>query len=445
MTLTPGVAPVSVLRTRVVDLFSDRVLFVSLDQWPDQPQQFFPDGRRQRNQAPYTSVYAVPPIVDAIQEFKVQSHNDQAEFGAATGGIINVVTKSGTYDLHGTVWEYLRNNAFDARNRFLANVTPFKQNMFGGTVGGPVVLPKIYNGKNKTFFFLGYQGFRYRRNAETLFRVPTAANLNGDLSDWPNQIYNPYTTRADPSRPGSYIRDPFPRNQIPSSMLDPGMVLYAQTTLPTPVVTGVADRNALDTTPFKQSQEEYTARVDQYLGQKDFFWFRYSGRRQDIDSSGGRQAIANINENRARNVGLSWVHTFSASTVMQIQYGRTLVKYPMGAKFRSLPPDFLQQVGLSEQFAGGFIGGAQLIPGFNVPDFFTGGEGGILKSKPVDIDQIKGNLSKIIGNHTLKFGGEFNQTTHFNDATQLSTTFNAFQTNNPQSPAAPGARWPPTC
>jgi outer membrane receptor protein involved in Fe transport len=412
-------------------------VFPSVNGQTNRSNFFLMDGVH--NHAVYTGVYAVPPIIDAIQEFKVQSHNDQAEFGGATGGIINVVTKSGTNELHGSAWEYVRNDAFDARDRYLARVTPFKQNMFGVTAGGPVVLPKLYNGRNQTFFFLGYQGFQFRRAAQTLYRVPTAANLAGDLSDEPRQIFNPFSTRPDPASPGSFIRDPFQGNRIPASMIDPGLVLYARTTLPAPIVTGVADRNALDPTPFKQSQEEYTARLDQTFRAKDFFWFRYSGRMQDTDSSGGRQAISNINENRSRNVAFSWVRTFNASTVMHIQYGRVLVKNPMGTKFRSLPANFLRDVGLSEQFAANFIGGAQLIPGFNVADFFSGGEGGILKSKPVDIDQIKGNVSKIVGNHTFKFGGEWNQTTHFNDVTQIGVGFTAFQTADPRSPGNTGS------
>ena len=83
------------------------------------------------NQGAFTSTYAVPPIIDTIQEFKVQSHNDQAEFGGALGGIINVVTKSGTNEIHGSAWEFLRNNALDARNPFLLTKTPFRQNQYG--------------------------------------------------------------------------------------------------------------------------------------------------------------------------------------------------------------------------------------------------------------------------------------------------------------------------
>jgi outer membrane receptor protein involved in Fe transport len=439
LSLTPGVAPVSVSQNSGgwVAAPIGQFVFPSINGQTNRSNFFLMDGVH--NHAVYTGVYAVPPIIDNIQEFKVQSHNDQAEFGGAVGGIVNVVTKSGTNELHGTAWEYLRNDAFDARNTFLQSVTPFKQNMFGVTAGGPVVIPKIYNGRNRTFFFLGYQGFRFRRSSQTLFRVPTEANLAGDLSDEPRQIFDPFSTRPDPARPGSYIRDPFPGNQIPASRLDPGMVYYARTTLPAPVNTGVANRNALDPTTFKQSQEEYTARIDQNIGANDFFWYRYSGRLQDTDGSGGRPALANINENRSRNVAMSWVHLFSPTTVLQVQYGHVLVRNPMGTRFRSLPPNFLQDVGLSEQFAGNFIGGAELIPGFNVADFFSGGEGGILKSKPVDIDQIRGNVSKVVGTHTFKFGGEFNSTTHFNDVTQIGVGFNTFQTSDPQNPGNTGS------
>ncbi len=112
------------------------------------------------NTAAFASSYDVPPIIDDIQEFKIQSHNDQAEYGGVLGGVVNLVTKSGTNSFHGSLWEYLRNNAFDSRNPFTdfngntpAAPAPFRQNEFGAAAGGPVLIPKVYNGRNKTFFF----------------------------------------------------------------------------------------------------------------------------------------------------------------------------------------------------------------------------------------------------------------------------------------------------
>ena len=103
--------------------------------------------------------WAVLPIVDAVQEFKVQSHNDKAEYGGVLGGVINLVSKSGTNDFHGTLWEFLRNDAFDSRNPFLDATrdgpTPFRQNQYGVAVGGPVV-------SNRTFFHFAWEGWKYR-------------------------------------------------------------------------------------------------------------------------------------------------------------------------------------------------------------------------------------------------------------------------------------------
>ena len=132
ITLTPGVSPVSVAQNRggfgtnPVGSFS----FPSINGQINRSNVFTLDGIN--NIGSHVNTYAVAPIVDAIQEFKVQSHNDQAEFGGGVGGVINVVTKSGTNELHGTMWEFLRNDALDARNPFFRNVTrPFRQNQFG--------------------------------------------------------------------------------------------------------------------------------------------------------------------------------------------------------------------------------------------------------------------------------------------------------------------------
>src|SRR5215510_6868452 len=240
LSLTPGVSPISADANsgggtqRPIGDFS----FPAVNGQPNRSNFFTLDGIN--NQGALRNTYAVPPIIDGIQEFKVQSHNDQAEFGGVLGGIINVVSKSGTNALHGAAWEFIRNNAFDARNFFLSSVTPFKQNQFGIGVGGPVVLPKIYDGHNKTFFYLGYQGYRFRQASGGLYRVPTPANLAGDLSDQPAAIFNPYTTRANPNGSG-FVRDPFPGNRIPASVLDPTTLAFAKATLPAPVATGVTN------------------------------------------------------------------------------------------------------------------------------------------------------------------------------------------------------------
>src|SRR5689334_14347652 len=188
-------------------------------------------------------VYGVLPIVDVMQEFKVESHNVNTEFGGVVGGVVNIASKSGTNTLHGSAWEFNRNNNLDSRDPFkdaaLSKPATFKQNEFGVSGGGPIV-------KNRTFFYAGYEGWRYSKPPQTLAYVPTAAELGGDFTNSPlkQDLYNPFTTRPDPNRAGSFIRDRFqcdgggnpiapnadgsqtagtPCNKIPGALINPQM------------------------------------------------------------------------------------------------------------------------------------------------------------------------------------------------------------------------------
>ncbi|MBI1786578.1 MAG: carboxypeptidase regulatory-like domain-containing protein [Acidobacteria bacterium] len=161
------------------------------------------------------------PSLEAITEFTVDTNGFKAEFGQAGGGVMTFSSKSGTNDLHGVAYDFLRNEKLDARGFFARTRSVYKQNDFGATLGGPVRLPKIYNGKNRTFFFLSYEGFRNRVGGNAVFRsIPTPEMYQGDFSRWVNQggavltIYDPATTRANPSGSGM-VRTAFPGNQIP--------------------------------------------------------------------------------------------------------------------------------------------------------------------------------------------------------------------------------------
>lgn len=163
------------------------------------------------------------PSVDAITEFAIDTNGFKAEYGQAGGGVMSFVSRSGTNGYHGNVYNFFRNDAMDAREFFAAKRSVYRQNDFGATVGGPVWIPKIYNGKNRTFFFAAYEGFRNRVGSnDTILSVPTAEMYNGDFRNWVNgqdqmiQIYDPATTRPNPNGTGS-IRDPFVNNQIPIS------------------------------------------------------------------------------------------------------------------------------------------------------------------------------------------------------------------------------------
>ena len=153
------------------------------------------------------------PSVEATQEFKVYTANPPAEFGRASGGIVNLQVRSGTNEMHGSAYNYLRNSSLDARDYFQRKtalnqrrIPAFRQNQFGGTLGMPIV-------HNSWFIFGDYQGLRQGRGLNVISIVPTAAQRAGDFGATP--IYDPLTTRVDPANPGRYLRDQFPNNRIP--------------------------------------------------------------------------------------------------------------------------------------------------------------------------------------------------------------------------------------
>jgi len=165
------------------------------------------------------------PSVDAITEFSVETNGFKAEYGRAQGGVISFTSKSGTNDIHGTAYEFLRNNDLDARRFFEAQKGIYKQNDFGWSAGGPVVIPKLYNGKNKTFWFASMEWFRNRVGATSeRFSVPTPEMYRGDFSNWVDQngkrvqIYDPATTHVEN---GVTVRSPFPNNIIPADRFSP--------------------------------------------------------------------------------------------------------------------------------------------------------------------------------------------------------------------------------
>jgi hypothetical protein len=449
LSLTPGVVPVSTGQNSMGGRnggFTAPVAqgssftFPAINGQTNRSNFFLTDGLN--NFGSFLSTYAVPPIVDAIQEFKVVSHTDGAEFGSVLGGVVNVVTKSGTNNLHGSAWEYLRNNAFDARTYFLpksAKKAAFHQNQFGGSAGGPVFIPKLYNGQNKTFFFGAYQGFRYSQTSNALLKVPTAAQLGGDLSSSPAPIYNPYSTRPDPANPGSYTRDLFPGNRIPASLINPGMVAYAQFIFPAagPVFDSNGD-NAVDTTPLTQTQNEFTVRVDQTFGQKDSAWFRYSFINSSEVSSGGLPGLPNLHATPARNWGGSYVHVFSPSLILQGQFSRATVSDDSSTLFAKSTSTILSQAGFSPDFVSNFIAapGKSLLPSPGIANYSGGGESVQNTPKATDSNQYAGTLTKTLGNHEIHVGGGFISNIFTSPIAYANLTFTAQETACPQTVVA---------
>src|SRR5579864_9533385 len=267
------------------------------------------------NQGSFGSTYAVAPILDDIQEFKVQSHNDDASFGGSLGGLINVVTKSGAVQYHGSAWEFHRGASTDALPTFQPKGAPyqFSQNQFGAAGGGPIVIPWHDSGPPKTFFYAAYEGYRFNQvPPAVLYNTPNVpAELAGDLSSFPDQIYNPYSVVPDNSSPSGFTNSPFlctggapspllpnntqasgtPCNMIPSTLINQNMVTYAQKVFPGPNLTGNPNFNGVDSTATVTRQDTGTLRIDHQFSERDNLWARYVGFWQPVTGSGGFEGL----------------------------------------------------------------------------------------------------------------------------------------------------------
>ncbi|MBI2689705.1 MAG: TonB-dependent receptor [Acidobacteria bacterium] len=420
MRLTPGVNPVGPGQSSVP----------SVNGQVKRSSMFMLDGVN--NQSTFMSNLAVSPIVETLEEFKVQSHNDSAEFGGIMGGVMNTSTKSGTNEYHGNGWYQHDNDAFRARNTFQPTVNPYKGHIFGGTAGGPVWIPKLYKGTSRTFFYAGYEVNLNKSPAFAYLRVPTAANLRGDFSDWPKQIFNPSTTRVNPANPSTFIRDPFPGNQIPASMLNPGMVYYSQTVLPQPEPTNVADRNAINRAAVDNQTRNLSAKVDHKFTDKDAVWVRYTETFAPNKPAGALPSLKVNSDNIARNFGASWVHTFNPTSVLQLQGGRVKQWGRTLTRFGSLPSDFQSKVGYTTNIMTPYRDKLTYLPGFSVANYYSGGES-LGYQQGADNWHIRGSLTKLWGRHTLKAGGDVNFIGYDYENYITTVNFADAQTANPSA------------
>jgi outer membrane receptor protein involved in Fe transport len=441
LTLTPGASPVSVAQNsgggggfagNAIGSFS----FPALNGQRNRSNMFLVDGVVDLGS--FIGNYNVQPIIDTVQEFKVQSHNDLAEFGQAPGGIVNVVTKSGSNQYHVTLWEFLRNQQLDARNTFAATRNALRQNQFGVAGGGPVWIPKLYNGRNRTFFFAGYEGFRQSVASQNTGLVPTQAQLNGDFSASSNVIYNPATLL--PTGNGGYTAAPFAGNIIPSSQINALSAAYVKANFPVgpPVASGT---NYIDNSPTHLDQDTWHIRVDQNFGEHDSIFGRVSEYNEPQIGSNGYVGAANFANDYGGNGAIHWVHTFNPTTVLDSFFGRNLGWADTGGELPGVPSNFasqLVQLGLSNNFVGGFGGGVSLVPSFSAAGYLGGQGESRTDTNYSNTWTFGGNFTKIVGRHTLKMGATFSTNNYNGQLYQLSQSFTATPTQNPVSAAGSG-------
>src|SRR5579883_924744 len=227
---------------------------------PDMSEDFYYDGSPYMNADGGGRQEGQGPGLEAIDEYSEITNPYSAQYGRAVG-LLNVHIRSGTNQLHGAAWAFVRNNAFDARGFFAPQAGTEKQNEYGFRVGGPVYIPKVYNGKDKTFFFFMLNWFKFRGGlSNSLITLPTEQMKNGDFSQLPFPIYDPATTRPDGH--GGLTRDPFPGNIIPPSresvLSAPYIALVPTATLP-----GVVNNALVSVPTAPQNYRQYLMKFDQ--------------------------------------------------------------------------------------------------------------------------------------------------------------------------------------
>jgi outer membrane receptor protein involved in Fe transport len=357
------------------------------------------------------------PTIDSIQEFRVLTSNYSAEYGASAGSVTVVQTKSGANQLHGTAYEFLRNDKLDA-NTFFNNLAGlpkpgFRRNEFGATVGGPIR-------KDKTFFFADYQGIRLAQPETLTSTIPTLAARNmiltGNFSGLGTPIYDPATTTTGP---GGALRQPFPDNIVPAQRLDPAALKLASF-LPLPTSAG-STRNFTYNPSITQQTDQFDARIDQNFGASDRFFGKYSFDNSTQVSPGLLPAPANAGipispylssdgnspatsiPLRNQSLTLDYTKILSASMVNEARVG--VVRWnidinPIGNAFNTASAVGIPGININGQSGG--------LPALTITGFQVIGDNSTYPEfSRMTLFQYEDNLTVVHGNHTFKFGGQF--------------------------------------
>lgn len=341
--------------------------------------------------------FVLKPPVDAIAEFRIITHSANAEFGNALGSTTNLITRSGTNQLHGTLWEFFRNDALDANNYFALTKEPLKQNQFGGTMGGPIR-------KDKTFFFAFYEGFRNRQGETELTTVPSAAERSGNFAELcPEGFTAGFCNNPNNQLFNVFANAPYPNNQIPQGQINSvSQTLLSFFPLPND---GVNLFSATQT--LSNNTDQFGIKVDHYLSPRDTLNFRYMfDQLSQVDplSPGGATVPGfPVGENqRAQSFVAQDTHTFSPTVVGVARLSFLRNKFLFGEhEDHQLPSSLGFQYTPSLDIAAGppFI---QISGYSDVGDPITGP-----RNSYEDVFDYSASLSWVRGKHELKVGGGY--------------------------------------
>lgn len=378
------------------------------------------------------NLYIVLPSVEALQEFKVQTGVYPAEFGREAGQV-NVSTKGGTNEYHGAAFEFLRNDRLDARPYFFKdpespNQTappklPYRQNQYGFTLGGPVQIPKIINGKDKVFFLANYEGFKSRTTNPTYATVMTPAMRSGDFSVVTTQLFDPFSTVKNGT---VTTRTPLVSNQVAPTRISTGSKYLLDTFVPLPniVQSGLPNRNYLYNAKTPVDKDQFTGRIDFNQSSTSQWFGRYSWT-DESSITPGLLLNGSPLYTRASQWVLANTHIVSPSTVNEIRFG-------YNSLYNNITQELANTVNVNEK-----LGTSIKVDDPNswgIPQIGLGGgldNLGNPTNGPFSIDnkvfQLVDNFSWIKGKHSLRFGGEW----RYNQFLQIGNEFarSQFATN----------------
>ncbi len=372
---------------------------------------------------------AFSPPQSSIGEFKVQTSSFDASSGHTMGSVVNVNSKGGTNDIHGTAYWWLRHSDLDAPTIFqnrsalpgARKIAVYQDNRYGVSGGGPVVIPKVYNGKNRTFWYFTWEANKFGdpNVGASTSSVPRAAWRNGDLSDLLKlganyQVYDPSTIKAASN--GTFTRDPFPGNIIPTSRLDPvGKAIL--NLYPLPNQTGNADGTQNYFLSGKAIEDYWSTigRVDHTFSDKNRMFVRFHRDfwQEDKNRSFGNDVNGIILNRVNRAIALDDVHVFTPSFLVNFRYGLTQQDFP---EHRVSQGFDLGSLGFSKNLLNLIPAGQSVIPNVQIGSLtqLSQSESGDGVASSL-VHTFVGNFTWVHGNHSVRFGPEFRLFRVFSD------------------------------
>jgi hypothetical protein len=357
--------------------------------------------------------------VDALQEFSVQQNAYSAEFHGA-GATFNVTTKSGGNAFHGSLFEFMRNDAFDSKNFFAVNKEKLERNQFGGTLGGPVMIPGLYDGRNRTFFFASYEGHRRQQGQVDVSIVPSAAQRQGDFSGLA-PIFDPLTTTTVG---GVATRAQFADNRIPSNRISP-QAQYFLRYIPLPNAPG----NTYVSNPITSfNADQVTLRLDQEISSQHRFFARYSNHQNEETREDRWDTLGSTRlQGPAFNAALSLTSNFGSSLVHEVRFSRMYGQYRSTAYFQGEGVSLVQQQAGVRGLEGIQDPNIASLPAFTFSGYqgFSGNAGdGRPKWQDRGEYELIDSLTWVKGKHILKFGGRmYHRNILFTDARSHNGVF----------------------